>query len=51
MLLPEHVEDAMADIITVLHGVTLAEMNMMTVSELMQWRERARVRNQPAEND
>lgn len=51
MLLPDDVEDAMADVAIVFTGMTLEAMGKMTIPDLMKWRERARVRSQPAEND
>ena len=42
--LPRHVEDAMADIAVVFSGWTPDVMSRMSVEELVQWHERARVR-------
>jgi Phage P2 GpE. len=44
-ILPLYVDDVMADLAVVFHW-TPADMNHMTVDELMEWRERARVRSQ-----
>lgn len=44
--LPEHIDDAMADLAMVFHwGPT--EMDPMPLEELMDWRERARRRVEP----
>lgn len=43
-MLPERVEEAQADIMTIFHGMTLERLDAMYVEELMAWRERARIR-------
>ncbi|MDC7699578.1 GpE family phage tail protein [Vogesella indigofera] len=43
-MLPNVVEDAMADVAAIFHW-TPAEMGQFTLTELMQWRERARKRS------
>lgn len=50
VVLPRYVEDAMADIATVF-GWTAEYMDKLDVSELMAWRERARVRVEVREVD
>lgn len=48
-MLPRFVEDAMADI-AVIFGWSPQQMDDMLLAELMDWRERARVRSQVDED-
>lgn len=47
-LIPRRVEDAMADVAAIFHWRP-ADMADMSISELMAWREQARMRSQPEE--